>query len=56
MDAIFVNTILSGIQQRNLEASNSAYAVFFFFFWVPKKIRAHLSHTKVYMWKTKKWY
>ncbi|CAL8164602.1 unnamed protein product [Prunus armeniaca] len=26
VDAIFVNTILSGIQQRNLEASNSAYA------------------------------
>lgn len=38
MDAIFVNTILSGIQQRNLEASNSAYAVFFFFFGCLRKL------------------
>lgn len=31
MDAIFVNTTLSGIQQRNLEASSSAYSICFLF-------------------------
>lgn len=31
MDAIFVNTTLSGIQQRNLEVSSCANSVFFLF-------------------------
>lgn len=29
MDAVFVNTTLSGIQQRNLEASSAAYSTLF---------------------------
>lgn len=55
MDAIFVNTTLSGIQQRNLEVSSRANSVFFVFWWTEKLIFSIAVLNGRECWESQSW-